>query len=321
MMSDMQMLQMEQSRRGRFGRMAMRGALPVGQMAGMAGLMGYGNAPGNDVFTGASDVANLGLMSRNPYAMAAAAVYKGNRWGSAMAQSVGGMGGDVLGSFGGFLGMRDTGYGRKVQGWMGIDPGSNNISDSGAKVFMAALRDAAKELDKLKSAASGVKQYYQGTWRGFEEAKRQDKLMSQYGFSGDVYSEGPEGAWGMPTLRRDMSPQDKVRMGLKLGEGGLKTLSGRVGSERALARAQIIKAMRASKFKGEITEEMVLEADTTGRYSKLKGFEAVVDRLIRVFQKGMRINVNTVSGMTPGQRVESNSTPPGDFAPGGRYGA
>jgi hypothetical protein len=294
------------------GRYAGRGASMGGQALGMASM--FADAPPG-MFRGQGMVENMALMSGNPYAMAAAGASKGATYGRAYGTGTGGTGGNLIKALSG--GAAHTGM--DVYNRIAGNKEKNSLSVGLGAVTQSAAKLAAMFEKVSRDTPKTLKAYYQGSWRGVEEAKRQDSLMSQWGF-GNVINQGrghvdpATGEWvqDVQAGTYGMTAKGKVALASKLGEGGLKTLSGRLGSEKAQARAQIVRAMRLNKHKGEITEEQISASAGAGRYNKLKDFEATVDRLIRVFQKGWRVNVKTVSGLNPGNRLEENSMGPVD---------
>lgn len=262
--------------------------------AGIATSLGAGGGMFSSRSMAGDMAGNMALMSNNPYLMAAGGFQKASN-------AVGNMtGGSLFGNapetaLWGLIQKRDTGGPKK---WDVLD----------------SVAASANELATAFGKVSGnLNTYYGGKWRGFEEKKRQDELMKKHGFKGD-YADLETGRIGL-----DMSATGKVTLAKKLGQKGLKTLSNRIGGEKALAKAAAIRAIRKTNYKGEITEDMLEKSE---QYSKLKRFEAVIDRLIMVFKKDLNINIKTVSGQSPGDRVNGYSIPAAtEFAPGGAFGA
>jgi hypothetical protein len=297
------------------------GARGGGMVLGAAGMMGMGPQLGPEWANMAS---NMGLMSGNPYAMAAGGAYKagqyGKQYGVTNAVHGGsGWGARRIGMMVGTLGASEAF--RAIRG----DPGKKFGISMGPAVdaFTKALDDASKAADSFAAGTLATSAYYSTTWRGFEEKQRQEKLMGGVGF-GKMLGTSRGGILGSLTMgygsHYGMTAEDKVSLAGKLGESGLKTLSGKLQSRKRVARAIAVGKLREKGFKGEVTEAKLAE-DQGSQYSKLKEFQKIIDSLIMVFKKGYNVNVNTVSGMTPGQRVEGNSAPTPGEAGGGVLGS
>ena len=192
---------------------------------------------------------------------------------------------------------------RAVQGLLGQDVGEK----MGVAGLSGAASAIAKFTERMELASIATKAYYTTNWRGVEEKERADKLMKKYGFDASVSNVFATGPFGTRFTERGMTPEAQVKFALSQGEGGLKTIRGKTENRLQIARSIAIAGLVKKGTKPEdVTEQMVSQ---DSQYAKLKDFAAIIDKLIMVFKSDLNINVRTVMGGSPGDRVKTNSQP------------
>ncbi|MEE9367151.1 MAG: hypothetical protein V3W44_10715 [Dehalococcoidales bacterium] len=285
--SDLQMLRAERSRLGRAGRWmgdaAYRygggAARLAGQGLGVAGMMGLTEQVG----PGWADMAsNMALMSGNPYAMAAAGLYKVG--GGAIQSAYTGTGQDKEFSFRKFH--------EKIQMGMTREEMMHGKGMSARTIMGRALSQAAGVgglgIRRHEGAQSALAMIRGGTIETIEHQKAVAPLLAQLGFGGArggefIFNRGVIGARGI---------------------AGVKTLRGKLGGALGTERGMATAALR-SQGKA-VTEESL--RSISPEYARLADLMGGVEKLLADMASGKIINVNAtvVTGDTPASRLAKN---------------